>query len=185
MLENYSSLVAKTNSELGFWLSMGNWMTTILGVLVAVIAVFVAYAIWKNSDEQKKKFESFLVSQEAILKKNLEDFEVLSKKGREDAERKLEILITEEQKQLKSATTDNKQEIQKAINDLKREKATIGAYIPTYPISGNFNGGIGYINNIGSGTTMMGGGKLYVCRACNYRSPFYSKFCPMCGNQGN
>jgi len=186
MLENYASLVAKTNTELSFWLSMGNWMTTILGVFVAVIAVFVAYAIWKNSDEQKKRFKDFLDSQEAIIKKNLEEFEILSKKGRQEAEQKLEVLIAEQQKELRSATTDNKQEIQKAINDLKREKATIGAHVvPTYPISGNLSGGVGYVGTMRMGAGGGGGSLAYGCPACGYRSPFYSKFCPMCGNKGD
>ncbi len=187
MLENYSSIVAKTNSELGLWLSIGNWITTILGIFIAVIAIFVAYAIWKNSDEQKKRFREFLDSQESIVKKSLEEFETLSKKGREDAEQKLEILIVEQQKKLQSTTTENKQEIEKAINDLKREKATIGAYtVPTYTVSSNFSGNVGYQNNMGTSANWTGGNSgIYNCPACGYRSPFYSRFCPMCGNKGN
>jgi rubrerythrin len=183
MLANYSSIVAKTNGELGFWLSLGNWLTTILGIIVAVIAIVAAYAIWKNSYEQKKRFKEFLDSQETASKKSLEEFETLSKRGREEAETKLETLIKEQQAHLKSATADNKEEIRRAINDLKKEKATIGAYVP---MSGNFSGGVGYASTVGVGVVGgVAGSKQYRCPACGYTSPFYSKFCPMCGHQGS
>ncbi len=53
MLEQYSSIVEKTNNQLGLWINVGNWFTTGLGVLVAIIAIFVGYAIWKNSNDVK------------------------------------------------------------------------------------------------------------------------------------
>ncbi len=182
ILESYTSVLEKTNNQLGLWLNIGSFTVTILGVMVAVIAVCVGYAIWKNSDEQKRQFRNFLVEQEAFAKQKFEEFETLSKKGREEAEKELEVLIKEQQKELSSATV-NKLEIQKVINDLKKEKATIGAHIiPTYSVSGSF-GGIGYpgtsIGGIGGG-----GFPTYTCSACGYKSPFYSRFCPMCGNKG-
>lgn len=185
IIENYASILEKTNNQLGWWLNIGSFTVTVLGVMIAVVAVFVGYAIWKNSDDQKKQFRNFLVDQETFAKQKLEEFELLSKKGREEAEQKLEVLIKEQQKELNSATT-NKLEIQKAINDLKKEKATIGAYaIPTYPTPNSFGSGIGYSGNAINGAGGGGGSnKIYYCSACGYRSPFYSRFCPMCGNKG-
>jgi uncharacterized membrane protein len=64
MLLNYYSIVEKTNEQLSWWLNIGNFLVTILGVIVAIIAIWAGVAIWKNNKEQKEKFETlfFLMS---------------------------------------------------------------------------------------------------------------------------
>jgi uncharacterized protein YxeA/DNA-directed RNA polymerase subunit RPC12/RpoP len=90
-------------------------MTSILAILIAVIAIFVGYAIWKNSKEQRDRFKDFIDGQEK-----------LAIKTRKEAREEFDKLIAEQQKDMESASTDGKKKIEEIISDLKKEKAAIG-----------------------------------------------------------
>ena len=128
MLDAYTSILEKTNTQLGLWLNIGNYLVAILAVIVGVIAIAAAYVIFKNSSEQKKQYKEFLETQKVLLKKGIKDFEKESKRGRDEADNKLETLIQEKTAKLDDAAEGNKKEIQIAIDELKKTKATLGAY---------------------------------------------------------
>lgn len=189
MLDNYASILEKTNNQLGLWLSLSNLAVGILSVIIAIVAILVGYALWKNSNEQKKQFKEFLETQEKISKENITRLEESLKKVREESEKKLEILINEQQKKLSSATVENKKEIQKAIDDLKKEKATVGislgsiaGYQPVFP-SYSTVGPTGYsIPFVGTTTTSQLGPSVSmstsVCSRCGTQHPTGSLYCP-------
>jgi len=184
MLENYSSILEKTNNQLGLWLALSNYTVTILGVMVAVIAIWVALALWKNSKEQKDKFESFLNSQEKLFRENTIKFEQIAKKGREDAEKKLDALIAEQQQKMSSATAESKKVIQKAIDNLEAAKATVGTGFninPSgyFPQLGHHINSSGYLPNTGIKIAPPGYNPYLVG---NYDGYLYSDMmCATCG----
>lgn len=121
MLNNYASIVEKTNNQLSLGINLTSLSVTILSVIIAVIAIFVAWALWKNSKDQKDRMEQFFSEQEKIIReknKNIQKFEL-----------KFENLINEYKGKLKGADGENKKQLEKAINELKKEKASAGAYI--------------------------------------------------------
>ncbi|MFA6077099.1 MAG: hypothetical protein WC735_03430 [Candidatus Paceibacterota bacterium] len=188
VLDNYASILEKTNNQLGLWLSLSNLAVGILSVIIAIVAILVGYALWKNSDEQKKKFREFLESQEKISKESITRFEELSKKGRDEAKKKLQILIIEQEKALSSATAANKKEIQKAIDSLKKDEATIGAYTISTPIyqPGFYSSitGTSPLTVTGVNTTTASGVSLGSCPRCGMFHSSGSLYCPYYGNTG-
>ena len=56
---NYILILEKTNEQLSHWVSVSNWTIAILGVFIALIAIFVGLALFKNSRDQKKQTEEF------------------------------------------------------------------------------------------------------------------------------
>jgi len=201
-IEKYIEIIEKTNGQLGWWLNISNFMITLLGVLVAVIAIFVGIAMWKNTKEQKDKFEEFLKSQEKLFTEKTKEFEEENKKRREESRTALEELISEQQEKLNSAENDNKKEIQKFINELKKEKATIGVqtgtgflYAPIQDSSTGFytTSGTGLsstnsilarpISSVTGGIGIGSTGNL-VCPHCGHMKTFsYGDYCGYCGNK--
>jgi len=121
ILNNYVSILEKTNQQLSLWYNPYGVAIGILTLLIAVIAIVVAYALWRHSKEQRDRINQFFIEQEKIIKEKNENVEKV--------EAKLNELIKEYEKQLKDTKTRNKKEIQKIIDDLKKEKASIGSYI--------------------------------------------------------
>lgn len=113
-LEKYSSILEKTNQQLGLWYNPYGIAIGILAVLVAIIAIGVGYALWRNSKDQKDLFAQWLSEQEKIAKQN-----------REDAKEAFSSLIEEQTQKLSSAVGDQKQIIEKEIDKLKKERAYI------------------------------------------------------------
>ena len=129
MLNDYASIVEKTNNQLSYSVNLATLSVTILAVIVAVIAICVAWALWKNSKEQRDRTEQFFTEQEKIItERNERDDE-----RRIAAEREFEKLIEEQQAKLKSAKIKNKREIEKFIDELKKEKASVGKYTTATP----------------------------------------------------
>ncbi len=121
ILNNYISILEKTNQQLSLWHNPYGVAIGILTLLIAVIAIVVAYALWRHSKEERDRINQFFSEQEKIIKEKNENVQKI--------EGKLNELIKEYEKQLKDTKTRNKKEIQKIIDDLKKEKASIGSYI--------------------------------------------------------
>lgn len=135
LLDNYASVLEKTNQQLGLWSNPYGVAVGILSVLIAVIAIAVGYALWRNSKEQRERFEKFVSEQEKIF---TEQNKIRNTSVRK-AEAQLDELINQYKKRLDSATKEGKKDLQKAIENLAKEKASIGAYIgPTGPVSSDF-----------------------------------------------
>lgn len=118
ILNNYASIVEKTNSQLGLWTNPYGIMVGILTLMVAVIAIVVAWYIWKNSKEQKELFAEVLVKYQKSLDEQAALF--IEKK-------KLEIdkTIQEFEKLKQSVTEEKKIEFQKVIDEYRKEKEKI------------------------------------------------------------
>ena len=151
LTENYISILEKTNQQIGLWSNPYSMIIAVLSTLfliitifIALMAIVVAYLIWKNSKDQRDYAKNFFAKQEKIIQQ--------SNKRINAYEAKLDALIIQYDKQLKSASQKNKAEIQKAIDELKKEKATIGAYIsPGIAFGGTASSGA-------TGPTGHGGG---------------------------
>lgn len=132
LIENYISILEKTNQQLGVWSNPYGIAIGILSILIAIIAIGVAYAFWLNGREQRERQEKFFADQDRIIQ--------LKNKSIGEYESKLDTLIKEYQKQLKSTEKRNREQIQKTIDELKREKASIGAYIGPSAAVGTISG---------------------------------------------
>lgn len=128
ILNNYVSILEKTNQQLNLWSNPYGLMVGILTLLIAIIAIAVSYALWRYSKEQRDRVNQFFAEQEKIIdEKN---------KQVQKVEEKLNDLIKEYEKQLKSSTKQGKKEIQRTIEELKKEKARISAYMGPVMVAG-------------------------------------------------
>lgn len=125
MLDNYASIVEKTNSQLGLWSNPYGLMVGILTLLMAIGAIVVACLLWKNSKEQREMTKQFFVEQEKLIKEKNKSIE----KTQARFQSKFKKLISEYEKRLKMAKGKNEKQIQKAIDELKKEKLSAEAYI--------------------------------------------------------
>ena len=130
-LNDYIYFLEKTNQQLSLWYNPYGLMVGIVTLLVALIAMGVAYALWKNSKEQKDRATQFFNDQEEIIKEKNENVKKM--------EEKFGDLIKEYEEQLKGATK-GKEKIQKIINELKREQARIGSYMGPVAVSTTISG---------------------------------------------
>jgi len=127
VLNNYISILEKTNQQLSLWSNPYGLMIGILTLLIAVIAIAVSYALWRYSKEQRDRINQFFIEQEKVIKEKNENVQKV--------EGKLNDLIKEYEKRLVS-TKKNKKETQKIIDELKKEKAKVGAYMG--PVTGAY-----------------------------------------------
>lgn len=130
-IQNYIDILEKTNQQLNPWYNPYGLMIGILTLLVALIAMGVAYALWRHSKEQRDRMNQFYTEQEKMINEK--------NKQVQKVEEKLNDLIKEYEKQLKDSTKQGKKEIQRAIEELKKEKAKIGAYIGPLTVSGGIS----------------------------------------------
>lgn len=124
MVDNYTSILEKTNSQLNMWINPYGLIISVLTILITLIAIGVSFALWKNSKEQKDRTERFFIEQE----KNSENFRKEKDKEVQLAKKNLNKLIKEYQNKLLTAGKDNKKIIENAISSLRKEEAVIGAY---------------------------------------------------------
>lgn len=128
MLENYASIVEKTNQQLSLWSNPYGIMIGILTLLVAVGAIVVSIILVTNSQDQKKRQQEFFNEQERIINERNNREDTQRKEHYEKAEKKFEDLINEQQKKLASTNKEGKQKIEQEIEELKKQKASIGLY---------------------------------------------------------
>lgn len=166
-LNNYTSILEKTNQQLNIWYNPYGLMVGILTLLVALIAMGVAYALWRHSKEQRDKMNKFFAEQEKIIKEKNEQVQKI--------EEKLNDLIKEYEKQLKSSTRQGKKEIQKIIEELKKEKASIGAYIGPVATVLNTVSGLHPLSYVSRGArfSIFGSAKSMVCTQCGKGFSYY------------
>ena len=67
MLNNYASIVEKTNNQLGLWSNPYGLMVGILTLLMAIGAIFITYLLWRNSKDQKEITKQFFIEQKALI----------------------------------------------------------------------------------------------------------------------
>ena len=128
MLDNYASIVEKTNQQLSLWFNPYGVMIGILTLIVAVGAIVVSIILINNSSEQRRRQKDFFDEQERIIKEKQVNDEKLAKERYENSKKQFEDLIKEQQEKLKSANVESKKKIEEEIDSLKRQSATIGLY---------------------------------------------------------
>lgn len=118
MLDNYASIVEKTNQQLSVWSNPYGLMIGVLTFIVTVGAIIVAWYIWKNSKEQKDLFKETLLNYQNTINDQAKIF---------IEQKKIEIdkTIQEFEKIKDSVTEEKKAEFQKVIDEYKKEKENI------------------------------------------------------------
>jgi len=189
ILNNYISILEKTNQQLSFLYNPYGLMVGILTLLIAVIAIAVSYALWSNSKEQRDRINKFFAEQEKIIKEKNDNVQRI--------ESKLNDLIKEYEKQLKS-TTKGKKEIQKIIDELKIEKAQIGSYIGPALTTMTIAGSEQPFNYYSGPLSVFNKGYM-ICTQCGKKFSYYrdrddialyavisgdkNVYCPFCGTK--
>ena len=169
VLNNYISILEKTNQQLNLWSNPYGLMVGILTLLVALIAIGVAYALWRHSKEQRDRTNQFFTEQEKIINEINKQVQK-AKEGYND-------LIKEQEGQLKSSTKKGKKEIQKAIEELKKEKARINAYMGPVMVAGGTSTILaGHPLSIPQSITFngLGGKKSMICTRCGKNFSYYN-----------
>jgi hypothetical protein len=59
----YQQILEKTNQQLGLWYNPYSLSISILTLLVALLAIFFAYIMWRQGKEYRQAFEDFLQEQ--------------------------------------------------------------------------------------------------------------------------
>ncbi|MCX6715234.1 MAG: hypothetical protein NTX72_05490 [Candidatus Uhrbacteria bacterium] len=114
MLNNYSSIVEKTNQQLSLWFNPYAVMIASLGAMFTIGAIVVTVIIWRNSNEQKKQFKNWFTQQQSIIDGN--NIKI------EETSRKLTDLVIEFEKYIKEGDRKNKEidGMLKIVKDTKK-----------------------------------------------------------------
>lgn len=131
MLDNYASIVEKTNQQLGLWSNPYGIMIGILGVTITIIGIVTAYYLWKNSKEQKDLFANVILSQKKYLE---EQYNILT----EQKKNEIDKVIKDFENIKNSISEDKKAEFDRIIDEYRVEKEKIK------PVSGFMD----YSNNL-------------------------------------
>lgn len=131
LTDKYLQILEKTNQQLGLWSNPYGIAVGILTGLVALLAIFVAYALWRNSREQRELSRKFFKEQGELAKKFFDEQEKIIRErnvGMKKVQEGYEGLIKEYEKKLKGPVKADKK-VRKAIDDLRREMTEVGARI--------------------------------------------------------
>lgn len=162
LLNNYSSILEKTNNQLGLGLSLSTFLVSILSIIIALLAIAVAFYIWKNSKEQKDKWNEFLSEQERVIKeKNERDNKFI-----EERNQVLDTIIEKNSKKLEKVNKDAKKEIQKTIDELTLKKFE-------NPLNNKIGLGNNTDNIFSTANNSISGTEFITCPYCRYS--FFSK----------
>lgn len=125
MLDNYASIVEKTNQQMNLWLNPYAILIAALGVLFTAGAIVAAVLLYRQSQDYKKQVEldrktyaqkvnEILLTQKEIIKNN--------NKKIEEGTKKINVKIEEYEKKLKMSAQRQKKKIQEKIDNLELEK---------------------------------------------------------------
>ncbi len=134
MLNNYASIVEKTNQQLSLWTNPYGLMIGFLTILIAVIAIVVSVYLWKNSSDQKKRVDDFFDRQEEDIIKAKKAMESIYKERDEKAklyEKDLNELIKGYTDKLSGVDAKNAVErakLEKILEDLNNKKVSLSEY---------------------------------------------------------
>jgi DNA-directed RNA polymerase subunit RPC12/RpoP len=124
MLNDYASIVEKTNQQLSLWTNPYGLMVGLLTFIVAVMAIVVAVYTWKNSKEQKELSRKIFRE----YQKKLDVHEQEMTQRREEMEGMLKIL--EEHNNTAGKKNEKLQElIDKQRETLAQGSMTMGGFL--------------------------------------------------------
>ncbi len=125
LMDQYFSILEKTNQQLSLWSNPYGVMVGVLTFLVAAGAIIFAFILWKLSNDQR----DFLVEQKKKMKEANEGIKKCKLKyDKQIKEHKLEYdkQIKESEEKMKVAKEEQKKDLQDKIDELKRERVSIG-----------------------------------------------------------
>jgi len=138
-IEQYISILEKTNNQLSLWRNPYWVLITLLWVLFAIGAIVAAVLLYRQSQDYKQQQKEIQENQERIFKEFLkkQETDVLNNNKKiEKIAKELEELIAKYEKQVSHTTNKGKEEIEKTLEELRKEKEKIMAqtYIPTVDV---------------------------------------------------
>jgi gas vesicle protein len=136
LIEQYISILEKTNTQLSLWWNPYWVLITLLWVLFTIGAIVAAVLLYRQSQDYKQQQKAIQENQEKIFKEFLkkQETDVLNNNKKiEKIAKEFEELIAKYEKQFTHTTSKGKEDIEKTIEELRREKEKIMAqtYIPT------------------------------------------------------
>jgi hypothetical protein len=172
----YISLLEKTNQQLNLWNNPYAWITAVLSLLVAVLAVGTAIGIWRQSKEYKDSFSKALKDYKEILDNKINIIGV-------DAQSKINNVVTSYQGELESIkkssvdvieSKDKIEKIEAKIKELQKEKDIIGSGIKFSSIIDNQYNPLSF--------SADNSDILKVSRIGNELGLSQENYCPQCGS---
>jgi len=127
----YLEILEKTNQQLSLWYNPYGLMIAILTLLIAVLAIFFSYILWKQGKEYKDAFSVFLDEQKKVLsvETKLHVKSVLDEEIKELSDK-----LSEKQETL---TVEARQKIEGEIQTFKNAQRNIGIFQPTISVTPN------------------------------------------------
>jgi len=177
-VQNYIEILEKTNQQLSLWNNPYGIMVGILTVIIALMAIFFAYILYR----QGKDYKDFLAEQKKII-------EGETKKSLDSAKCALDEQIKNGEEKLKELKGTTKETIEKEINNLKKVRDSI-ENVQTIPIVSASS--IASLSNLRNNftyniDTAVSNAKLhfenFTCPSCGNYNFSYGKYCPHCGKQ--
>lgn len=190
-VQNYISILEKTNQQLSLWYNPYGIAIAALAILFAILAVVVTFVIYRQGRDYKDKLEA---DREFYKKKMAEFLDTQTKiieersKTAEELSKKTDSILKEYKKKLEKSSKNQRKEIQKAIDKLELEKLKLKTDVGPLTVSPNS------FDYSALSSVDLFGKKMHKCSHCGFgfyvnTNPTYSialggntVTCPKCGN---
>lgn len=134
-LNNYTSILEKTNSQLGLWTNPYGVMVGILTLILGIATIGITLIIWRSSKEQRERAQVFFQEHEKLIKERFDKEDKEATVRRKEAKIAFETLIKEQKERLAKTSEAGKKEIEEAILNLEAQKINNDTYIGYNPAS--------------------------------------------------
>src|SRR3989344_565750 len=124
--QNYINVLEKTNLQLSLWYNPYGLMVGVLTLLVALLAIYFAYILYR----QGRDYKDFLENQKRIL----------GEETRNHAKKVLDDYIQSRNEELKGSTGEVKEKIEKELEEVKRVRESLNAItsVRSIPMPGTY-----------------------------------------------
>ncbi len=127
LINNYMSILEKTNQQLGMWTNPYTISIMIIGILFTILTIIAAVLIWTQSSEFKKIISNTVNKYENDLSTLIQD----KKQQLEEIEMQINEMIKDYEDRLENATLKQKDEIKIKLDELKERQQSIKKEIET------------------------------------------------------
>lgn len=181
---NYVDILEKTNQQLSLWYNPYGVLVGILGLFMALLAIFFAYILWRQGRDYKDAFSSFLIQQKKFASSELR--KVISR-NQSFITKQIEV----ETQKLKDLRGEAKKEVEKEIEDLRKTKNALDVSSPTLEntlatgvVPGAYSPWFNLSSPISTSVSSMLPHAM-ICPSCGYNNFFGSEtiYCTKCGTK--
>jgi len=195
-IQNYISILEKTNQQLSLWYNPYGILVAILTILFTILTIVAVIIIYRQSKDYKnklkadrdfyrKKIKDFLDSQKKIIEQRNETAEEISQK--------IDKIVGGYKEKLKKSSEEQKKSIQEAIDKLEMEKLILKKDVGPITVTPNFDYSLGSVIDLSNK-------KFHRCSKCGFGFYIKDNFpqtcvsaynfcntvtCPKCGNIDN